>query len=276
VYEAKIILDSVSPRGHRLTTFCVTFPRFILSEVNTHGVISKNSASSRAIPFKKQLEKVLTDPFVPERFYRNQSGMQAREELPEPEQQKARDAWIDGRDQAVDIARRLNDVGVHKQWTNRPLEPYMWHTALLTATEWENFFNLRAHGDAQPEFGVIATMMRTLYDNHTPRKVDYGEWHLPLVTGYEDEPLQEADYWPDVSTGRCARVSYLTHEGKRDLDADIELTCDKLQPAGHMSPFQHPALCVEDDDMHGNYRGWLPYRKMIPGEAVFRPKDSVA
>ena len=55
--EAKIVADSINPQGDRITTYLLTFPRFILAELNTHRVFSKNSASSRAIPFEKPRQR---------------------------------------------------------------------------------------------------------------------------------------------------------------------------------------------------------------------------
>ena len=63
--KAEIIADSLSPQGHRLTTFICVFPRIVLAEFNTHRMLSRNSASSRAIPFNKMLEMVKTNPFIP-------------------------------------------------------------------------------------------------------------------------------------------------------------------------------------------------------------------
>ena len=40
-------------------------PRIILAEFNTHRLFSRNSASSRAIPFKKMVQSVLENPFIP-------------------------------------------------------------------------------------------------------------------------------------------------------------------------------------------------------------------
>ena len=49
-YHAEVLIDSVNPAGQRLTTFVLRFPRFVLSEFNTHRMFSRNASSSRAIP----------------------------------------------------------------------------------------------------------------------------------------------------------------------------------------------------------------------------------
>ena len=51
--KAVIAADSINVKGKRITTFIVTMPRIVLAELNTHRVFSRNSASSRAIPFTK-------------------------------------------------------------------------------------------------------------------------------------------------------------------------------------------------------------------------------
>jgi thymidylate synthase ThyX len=273
-YEAKIIADSVSPAGVRLTTLQITFPRFILAEFNTHRMLSRNSASSRAIPVKKRIEAVLNSPFVPEKFGRNQKGMQAHEEpISEHNAEEAEMRWRFAARLAAHYAKRLDKLGVHKQWSNRLLEPFSWHTVVVTATDWDNFFHLRCHPDAQPEFQKIAGMMRDAMRTNTPTARLPIEWHLPYCTGDDAEDVRPDrttdEAWGTlarISAARCARVSYLTHEGKRDTKADLALAT-KLLAAGHMSPFEHPATPMDTaTEYYGNFKGWMQYRKLIPGE----------
>jgi hypothetical protein len=273
-YEAKIIADSISPAGVRLTTLQVTFPRFILAEFNTHRAFSRNSASSRAIPVKKHIEAVLADPFIPEQFGRNQKGMQARHNLEGEDAALAHEIWIGTLSVAALEAQHLDEIGVHKQLANRLLEPFMWHTVVVTATDWENFFHLRCHPDAQPEFQKIAGMMRDVMDTSTPIARLSIEWHLPYTVGDDAEDVRPNrttdEAWGTlarISSARCARVSYLTHDGKRDTEADLALAT-KLLAAGHMSPFEHPAIPINTATEYcGNFRGWMQYRKLIPGES---------
>lgn len=258
MYSVKIIADSISSSGHRITTLTATFPRFILAEVNTHGLLAKNSASSRAIPVKKRIQAVLSAPFIPKVFCENQRGMSAGEPLVGWKNTLARAIWRFGSLASALTSNLLERLNVHKQWASRPLEPYLWHEVVITATEWSNFFNLRISDAAQPEFRRIAEMIKEAIDKSTPRQLAIGEWHLPFaenIAGYDAKA---------VSSARCARVSYLTQDGKSDPAADIALH-DKLLEAGHMSPFDHPAQCCDGD--HGRFRGWKPYRKFIPGEA---------
>lgn len=295
-FDAEVLADSVSPAGRRLTTLEATFPRFVLAEFNTHRVFSRNSASSRAIPIFKQLRRVLEQPYVPIEFGANQPGMQAGAPLEGGPRLAAEGEWLGARDDAVrhvlalvaepeEVApqedllaalARIEEIykgeqrpaswlNVHKQVANRLLEPFMWHTVIVTATEWDNFFNLRCHSDAQPEIRRIATAMRDAREASRPAELGYDEWHLPLVRPEDREQVDSLEDLLKISAGRCARVSYLTHAGKRDLAADIELH-DRLLESGHMSPLEHPARAT-DDEWCGNFRGWRPYRKDIPGEA---------
>jgi thymidylate synthase ThyX len=293
-YAARVLADSVSPREHRLTTFEITFPRIVLAEFNTHRVFSRNSASSRAIPVIKQLLRVLDAPYVPDEFGSNQPGMQAGPPLEGLKDELARKEWLRARDSAAAHAlrmiaypgicaedadtrdlvqavraladKRLDDswLNVHKQLANRLLEPFMWHTLIVTATEWSNFFNLRAHPDAQPEIRRLAELMRAAWDQSTPREVAEGEWHLPLIQ--ETDEKLTVDDKIKISVGRCARVSYLTHDGRRDPQADITLH-DRLRESGHLSPFEHAARALASDEPCGNFRGWRSYRKDLPNEA---------
>src|ERR1044072_534502 len=99
-FDAKVLADSRSPAGRRLTTLEATFPRFVLAEFNPHRVSSRNSASSRAIPIAKQLRRVLDDPYVPIEFGSNQPGMQAAEPLAREKLGAAEAEGLGGRDDA--------------------------------------------------------------------------------------------------------------------------------------------------------------------------------
>lgn len=239
--SAKIICDSVSPAGHRLTTFECVFPRIVLAEVNTHKMLSKNSASSRAIPVEKMIARVLKDPYVPTHWGKNQRGMQAEQDVSPENARSAVLEWRLAADQNITRTKMLLELGIHKQITNRLLEPFMWHTALVTGTEWSNFFHLRDNKDAHPDFRDLAHAMREMYAKGSPGVVYEDMWHRPLIDETESARADaDRNYWCKVSVGRCARVSYLTHDGKRDPQADVDL-CDRLLKSGHMSPFEHVA-----------------------------------
>lgn len=279
-YAAKVICDSIS-QGVRLTTVEATFPRIVLAEFNTHRVFSRNSASSRAIPVEKRIAAVRADPFVPEAFAANKKGMQAGDVLDRLDQEYAAAIWLRACDEALARAEALVDLGVHKQWANRLLEPFSWHTVVVTATEWENFFNLRISSLAQPEIYRVASLMKEAMAASTPRDCDAPgvlRYHLPYLQPDELElaaqgPEQTRDAMK-VSAARCARVSYLTHDGVRDPSEDIRLH-DRLLGARHMSPFEHVAYAsiiartATQNDFCGNFRHpWVQYRKMIHGEDV--------
>ena len=271
MYSAKIIADSVSRHGQRLTTMEVVFPRMVLAEFNTHRVFSRNSASSRAIPVEKQLRKIKEQPFVPEYWGANQSGMQAEAELAAEAKDAALDEWLAARDSAVAHVEKLLAIGLHKQLANRILEPFMWHTVIVTATEWSNYFALRANEMAQPEIRKVSELMQAAYETSTPKRLSDDEWHLPLIQEEEyNGVFEKSDDARKISAARCARVSYLTHDGKRDLAADIVLY-DRLTSGGHMSPLEHVARPLTEDELsegefRGNFRGWMQLRKLVPNE----------
>ena len=262
VPNATVVADSVSPADVRVTTLEVTLHRFVLAELNTHRVFSRNSASSRAIPVAKQVARVVEDPAVPVEFGSNQRGMQAGDPLVGAEHDAALGAWLQARDEAVDAVERLAELGVHKQVTNRLLEPFMWHTVIITATDWDGFWEQRCSPLAQPEIRVAAEAMRTAYDASTPAEVGIGGWHTPYLRD-EDGDLDD-ETARQVSAARCARVSYLTHDGRRDIDKDLELY-DRLITARppHWSPLEHVATPAEPGATpQGNLRGWAQLRHL--------------
>lgn len=283
--QAIILCDSIQPDGVRLTTMEWTYPRCIHSEIMTHRMFSRNAASSRAIPVTAMMERIAANPFLPIEWGKNQKGMQAGEAVPLEVQMSCAEEWMLAGTDAIHRAQFLVKAGIHKQITNRLLEPWMWITIIISGTEWENLFGLRCHPAAEPHFQNLAYKARDAYDHSTPDPLPYGEWHLPLFgksmlkrTGdlpgaHADEEIAGMDR-VKISCGRCARVSYLTHDGKRDTAADIRL-CDDLainQPM-HASPLEHAAQAIPMGDGRdltcGNFRrGWVQYRKTFANENI--------
>ena len=291
-FKAEIVADSINEFGNRLTTFVVVFPRIVLAEFNTHRMLSRNSASSRAVPFKKMLKRVEENPFIPIRWMKDHKGMQGNEyhegiNLPQRKQ------WLDARDWAIKCSQSLNNLNTTKQFCNRLLEPFMWHMVIVTASEWENFFALRAHEAAEIHIQKLAYMMLDEYNNHQPKQLKAGEWHIPFgdrINLPSPIPIDEGLSLEEgiairkvkIATARCARVSYFNYEGKDDYEADIKLH-DMLAKMGHWSPFEHCAKSMTEDETHihilggkhlgshqkgwcGNFRGFIQYRKMFETE----------
>lgn len=258
-YSAEVLRDSVSPDGSRITTLVIEFPRFILAEMNTHRVFSRNSASSRAIPIKKMLAKAANDPVEPLEWGKNQPGMSARMELAGWRKIFARTIWHAARFAMIASAWALEKVGLHKQIANRLIEVFCFHRIVLTSTEWENFFAQRRAGDAQPEMRRIANLMYDAIAASTPALVSAGEWHLPFISVVESQ-MFDIEELKRISMARCARVSFDTFDGRRDPEADIGLF-DRLMGAWHPSPAEHVATPAEDGKWpQRNFVGWLQMR----------------
>lgn len=263
--SAKIIADSVNPKGDRLTTFVFTYHRMIHSEFMTHRMLSKNSSSSRAIPVEKMIAKAIEDDVYPLHWGKNQKGMVATQELSEAYQVAARKIWDSAREEAIAYAKELVEIGVHKQVVNRLLEPFSTITVICSGTEYQNFFAQRCHELAQPEIRALADAMKAAYDASKPERLEAGQWHMPFIE------LEERQEWRKglidtttlikVAIGRCARVSYLNHDGKRDIIADIKLH-DRLLASTppHLSPFEHVAQALGTSERRANFTGFESYR----------------
>lgn len=177
------------------------------------------------------------------------------------------------KDFLYDVHETAANLKIHKSIPNRLVEPFMWMTVLMTATEWKNFFRLRCHPDAEIHFQKIAGMMRDALDASTPTKLQAGVWHLPFVSGNDLQKLVDDGYDEDavkrISAARCARVSYLTHEGKRDPWKDLELftRLENGSGFGHWSPPEHVAQALADNGpgraltRSGPFIGWKQFRK---------------
>lgn len=270
--SAKVICDSVNQSGDRLTTFEIKLHRYVLAEFNTHRKNSRNFQSSRACPVQKMITNIIDDDVYPLHWGKNQKGMIANQEVDEQTKIDAKIIWNNARVEAIKHTRMLIDIGIHKQVANRLLEPFMAITGIVTATDYSNFFSQRCHPDAQPEIRALADAMKAAYDASVPKTSDPNmPWHLPL--------LQSEDWWAwhdheltdqqliEISVGRCARVSYLNHDGVRDINADIKLH-DRLlssQPP-HLSPFEHVAIALDSSEQCANFTGFKSYRYMLERE----------
>ncbi len=254
--SAKVIADSLNPNGERLTTVEMTFNRWILAELNTHRMLSRNSASSRAIPVKRLLSAVWHYPAYPVSWGSNKPGMQAGAELSGVRRWVCRKLFTWARLPILITVWLLSKLGLHKQVANRLLEPWMWHTAIVSATSWENFFKLRDHKDAQHEFQVLARETRIAMSESTPKQLQWGEWHLPYVD-------VETPYAPYVSAACCARVSYVRQNDRKSEEEDVKLTY-RLTENGHFSPLEHPAEARPES--WGNFEGFKQLRKCYEGE----------
>lgn len=277
MFKAEVIHDSVNPyNGIRLITSELTYPRFIHSEFMTHRVFSRNAASSRAIKTSKMIEMVEQNPAMPVFWGKNRPGMSASKEIDDIPAAVA--LWLEGRNNAVETARKMLALNMHKQIVNRILEPWKWITTIVTATDYSNFFSLRNHEDAQPEIHHLAKLWdRAIKESSPVRRL----WHIPYIQSDELElPLETR---LKISTARCARVSYLTHDGIKSIEKDLELY-DRLRTGsghGHWSPFEHQAeasalnetrwcpkakFWFNEPMRFGNLRGWTQWRKMHAGE----------
>lgn len=264
--------------------------RFVLAEFNTHRVFSRNSASSRAIPVEKQLDRVAADPAWPLVWTSEQPGMQGGTELVGSDLLDARQLFLDVHTATTrrieeyleDLKQRYPERSdrdphtLHKSLLNRLIEPFMWHTVVVTSTEWSNFFHQRASEFsplAQPEIQATADAMLDAMRTSTPQELDFGQWHLPYIdqTDWDHPSLAGVSrtILKQVSVARCARVSYLTHDGKRDYEKDLDLF-QRLISADpmHASPLEHVATPategeISEGNVSGNFYGWHQYRHSI-------------
>lgn len=301
MYIANVLLDSVSPDGVRLTTFEVEYPHAIHKDIMTHRMLSRNFQSFRAFPPEKVIANIVSDPFIPEAFDYRVKGMGQGDALDSLRAMEADAHWRNHIEWSLQSAEKMMELDIAKAQVNFVLQDLTWIRGIITATEWENFFALRldlndeGKPKARPEVFKIASMMKEAMDNSTPELIEYGQWHIPLIgDGYIDAIQNDTwDKWKKIGTGRIARVSYLTHLGKNDPDADINLH-DGLRVDMHMSPFEHVARPFAPDEwddieraesvlvhygnfatkqqiidqleFRGNFRGWHQYRKDIPYE----------
>lgn len=260
--NAKVIEDSISPKGDRLTTIECTFHRFILPEVNTYRQFSRSAMSSRAIKLKDRIAEVRNNPAIPVYWGREQIGMVAKEELSIEEQAQAEILWLEAAEDAATHAERLGSMEVHKQTAARILEPFLWQTNVISSTEWDNMFRQRIHPDAQPEFKILAEKIKEALDNSVPNFINLGEWHLPYISRTEKEAY-DVESLKKISVARVARTSY--GRGKAwnpEKDLSLENRLFTADPK-HYAPYEMVATPTFMPIVEGNFSGWRQLRHLI-------------
>ena len=342
--NTEILADSIC-NGNRITSMILTIPQIIVKELLRHRMFSFSSSSMRAIPFKKVIQDIKENMFVPLAFQGHHPGMQGIEYLSGEKAEEAKQQWIETALRACDEAERLYNTGVTKQLCSRIIEPYGFARILVTATEWENFFELRCpkyqtpvsrtvepqrswkdllavHGNpsneklitdnkdnwsfkmqyslssAEIHIQALAEAMWDAINESTPKELKSGEWHLPFSDKINDGKLAQVispnkaliysninlqELRLKVCVSRCARLSYMTFDNEIDYEKDIQLH-DRLLADGHMSPFEHCARAMSNEEYESfikgnvdigfdipketqgwcnNFKGFIPYRYLI-------------
>lgn len=269
--SAKILADSKA-NGVRITTFEIEYPRYILAELNTHRVFSRNSASSRAIPIEAVMEQVLNDPAMPMVWGLDQAGMQAKKTLNIWMSTTAVFLWRKAAKASVASAKLLQAIGLHKQIVNRVMEPFQRMKTVITSTEWNNFYYLRDHEAAQPEIAILAKLMQEQSKLSAVRPLFYGQWHVPYVRlkqssegwvpfryempdGPDGAELNIPISWEEalkISASCCAQVSYRLLDESPEKAASIFKFLVDAKPV-HASPFEHQATPMQVVNTVGTY-----------------------
>lgn len=297
---ARIIKDSISPQGVRLTTMELEYPRLIHSEFMTHRMFSRNAASSRAIPVKSMIEMVRDNPAEPVHWGKNQPGMQAQEELPELTKNAVKALWKEASKSAASYATVMDDSLAHKQVVNRVLEPFQHVKVVVTATEWNNWFWLRNHKDADPTIKALAERMLEVFEASKPESLQPGEWHLPYVESVVKDGTRvyldtngvteiDVETAKKVSVSSAAQVSYRKTDHSVEKALSIYSKLIESEPC-HASPVEHIAQCIitrtdytrpdcwPEGITHvdrngqwwsGNLRGWVQFRQLIPNNVKY-------
>lgn len=297
-----VIADSVCV-GSRMVTLELEYPRFIHSELMTHRMLSKNAASSRAIPIKKMHETIMEKTALPVHWGKNQAGMSAKEEVDDLVKQGAVGVWNAARDSMLSHSTVLSDMGLHKQIANRITEPFQMMKTVISGTEWANLVWLRHHPDAQPEFYELADCIVKCLNDSESTLLRSGEWHVPYVKTERDVDGFLRYFHSDgfqlttedaikVSASCCAQVSYRRNDDSLEKAKDIFARLIESEPI-HASPIEHQATPMkyknsglysvhkdpstweegithmdrDENYWSGNLRGFIQHRKLIKSEA---------
>ena len=248
--SVQIVEDSITQHGHRMTTMVWEYPRMIHAEVLRHRTLNHSVSSSRAIPIDKVVDQVINNPAKPLMWGKIKKGMVADGSITAEEQLQADDVWASGAQKAVETAKDLQVLGIHKQTANRVLEPWQNIREVVTGTDFENFFKLRISEFAQPEFHELALLVYKARQASVPRPLGEDDWHMPYVDWIprkhkwaivNDQGLTELLDFEDavnVSMSCCAQASYRTLNNSVSTAKRITSNLLFSDPC-HASPAEH-------------------------------------
>lgn len=290
----KLERASENPWGDKILTFVIKMPKFLVAQFNTHSMVRRNSASTRAIPTATQTKRIDSDMFIPPVWTLNKKGM-AGTEILSPELSMYLNS---------ELTRYYTDVHepfytslsekykIHKQHLGRYSEPFMWTEVCATANEewFQDVVRQRDNEHAQPEFQIIGHHLGIILSSGVKYDLlSKDEWHTPFLTAEETQILRQSpkengtgdftswegtkSYWCAISAARSARVSYLNQYGTRDLKADVELYT-RLLTDGHLSPLEHVVRPIDmlENDIYfksgeglfcGPYKGFRSLRSIV-------------
>lgn len=273
IITAKTIEDSVSEDGAPITTLLCKYPRALHAELMTHRKFSRNASSSRAIPVAKLADMSFNEMWEPLQWGLNQRGMQAQAACLEGDElAEAREIWREMAAVCTAGVKRLAQLGLAKQWANRPLEWFGHITVVITSTSWSNWDELRDHEDAFPEIRQLAIVMKEARAASTPlvrgrNRMHASSWHLPFITAGEREiHANDPSLLAKMSSARCARTSYLSFDGAAPSVEDDLGLYDKLVGSRplHSSPCEHQAYPLPSPTQKSrNFDGWRQYRELM-------------
>lgn len=242
------------------------YHNFLANGITVHNCFSRNASSSRAVPVERTIQNILNDPWVPSDVYKNCKGMQGKDIVNEDDYDIFCELWDDAKLKAIEVAHKMIDKGFHKQHINRILEPFTKIKVIVTATEWDNFFKLRLSPDADPEIQHLAKAIKMAMDAVSGTYVyinAHGGRTLPYVNFDEMDAIDDLRILTLISAARCARVSYLNHDGsKPDILKDLTLA-KRLIDSGHMTPFEHQCRYSFDTGFQYNLRDFQSARYML-------------
>lgn len=269
-YETIVLADSIA-QGTRLTTLMVRFPMRYLTHMNTHRKFSRNTRSMRAIKAEYFIEEVLSDPYIPEKWYHEKVGMQGPEITDPVIINSLRMQWCYLRDDAVFRAREFMKLNIHHEHINSILAPWLWTEQIISSTEWENYLLQRDHPDSVYPMQLTAQSIRRALEDSTPKLVLEGNYHLPLIR--EDDRELPLKTQLKLSAARCARKSYDRESSVMERERDLRVY-QQLVSADppHMSPFEHQAVIVPDEDyLRSNFDPpWLQQRQIVEEALAYR------
>lgn len=264
-----VVVDSIEYVGEE-EVFDISvssdYHNFLANGITVHNCFSRNASSSRAVPVERTIQNILNDPWVPSDVYKNCKGMQGKDIVNEDDYDIFCEEWQDAAFKAIEVAHKMIDKGFHKQHINRILEPFTKIKVIVTATEWSNFFDLRLSPDADPEIQHLAKAIKMAMDAVSNTYVyinAHGGRTLPYVNFDEMDAIDDLRILTLISAARCARVSYLNHDGsKPDILKDLTLA-KRLIDSGHMTPFEHQCRYSFDTGFQYNLRDFQSARYML-------------
>lgn len=242
------IVKDTTFNDKRIVTVQFDCPTFLVAQLNKHKSLDINSMSSRAVSDISQREYIP----IPSYGTKGMKGQINKDHIHHYYECEMQEAIAS----AKNHAKKLKDMGIHREVYNRLNENFYMKTQVVTGSfqAFKHYLALRTDAHAQGDHQFLACGIAHAIAISSPANLPI---HLPYTNEEELEGLTEEEIFL-LSSARCGTVSYKLKVS--NVQDDIARG-RKFLDNKHMSVFQHAHKYSDQKGRFGS--NWIAYREII-------------